>query len=82
MVVIRFINRFNDMKYLEKTWVRIIVSLLAGGIITELIMMSSADPNHTVSPDRNSTYALFLGSIIYLVLTAIISKRNKNVLNK
>ena len=68
------------MNFLQKTWIRIVVSLLAGGIITELITMHSADPNHKTSSDRNSLYAVVLGTIIFFVLTAFVKRSNKNSL--
>ena len=65
------------MNFLQKTWIRIVISLLAGGIITELITMNSADPNHTSSPNRNSLYTLVLGAIIFFVLSAFVKRSNK-----
>lgn len=67
------------MSFLQKTWIRIVISLLAAGIISELITMNSVDPNHTTAPDRNSLYTIVLGAIIFFVLTAIAKRKNKNI---
>jgi hypothetical protein len=53
------------VKYLQKVSVRIVVSLLAGGFVTEIINISSGDPNHLHSPDRSTGYTMVLGIIIY-----------------
>jgi len=58
------------MKYLKKIWVRIIVSLLAGGLITELIHISTGDPNRPMTTNLTLFYAL----IVYGVLTLIVKK--------
>ncbi len=60
--------------YLQKTWVMVVVSLLAGGIITEFITMDSGDPNHKISPDRNALYSLLAGAVIFFVLTAVVER--------
>jgi uncharacterized membrane protein YidH (DUF202 family) len=68
------------MDFLQKTWVRVVISLLAAGIIIELFTMRSVDPNHTASPDRNSLYNIVLGAIIFFVLTGVVKRNNKNTL--
>ena len=70
------------MIYLQKTWVRIVVSLLTGGIVTEMVNINSADPNHTSSSDRGSFYTLILATIIYFILTAVVKKNEKNMFKK
>ena len=56
------------MKYLKKTWVRIIVSLIGGGMATELIHISTGDPNRP----RTENHSLFYGIVIYIILSVII----------
>lgn len=65
------------MEYFQKTWVRVIVSLLAGGILTEILSMHSTDPNHLTTPDRSSQYTLLAGFLIYIVFTAVIKKTGR-----
>jgi hypothetical protein len=60
------------MKYLQKTWVRILASLLAGGFVAEIININSADPNHRSTPDNSSVYLLIVAPIAYLILTSIV----------
>jgi len=33
------------MKYLQKTWVRIIIAFLFGGVLREAVFISTGDPN-------------------------------------
>lgn len=64
------------MEYLQKLWVRIIISLVAGGMATEVIFLSTGDPTrHRSVNDPNFTilYAL----IIFFVLTWAVKKFGK-----
>ena len=54
------------MHYLNNKWIRIVVSLVTGGFITEILKMNSDDPNHKSLPDNSSLYAVVFGVIIYL----------------
>ena len=62
------------MKYLQKTWVRIIVSLLAGGIISELIHISTGDPNRPTAIGENYL-VLIIAVIVFFMLTNIVNKQ-------
>ena len=62
------------MKYLEKTWVRILASLLSASFIYELITINSNDPNHLHSKNNSGVFILIVGPIIYLVLTMYLNK--------
>ena len=68
------------MKYLEKTWVRILASLLSASFIYELITINSDDPNHLHSKDNSSVFILIVGPIIYFVLTMFLNKKSKSQL--
>lgn len=70
------------MKYLQKVSIRIVVSLLAGGFVTEIINISSGDPNHLHTPDRSTGYTMVLGIIIYIILTALIKKNDRDVFKR
>lgn len=64
------------MEYLGKAWVRIVISLIAGGMATEIIFLSTGDPTRKRSVnDPNFTFLYAL--IIFLVLTAVVSKFGK-----
>lgn len=62
------------MKYLEKIWVRGLISFFVGGVIPEWIFMSTGDPNR---PRDNSMGLISLALIVavYIVLTAIVKKK-------
>ncbi len=66
------------MKYLEKTWVRIIVALLSASFIYELITINSDDPNHLHSKDNSSVFILLVSPIIYFFLTMYINRKSKS----
>ena len=53
------------MSYLRKTWVRIIISLLSGGLVMELIHISTGDPNR----EMKSNFSLLIAGIIYAMLS-------------
>jgi hypothetical protein len=63
------------MKYLKKTWIRVILSLIGGGFISEVIHISTGDPNRQRA-DNN--LLIYFGSalIIYLMLTNLSKKAN------
>ena len=65
------------MKYLEKNWVRIVVSLFSAGFIYELININSDDPNHLHSTDNSSIFILISSPIIYIILTKYLNTRSK-----
>jgi hypothetical protein len=75
-------QHLTTMKYLQKVSVRIIVSLLAGGFITEIINISSGDPNHLHPPDKSTGYTMVLGIVIYVILTALIKKNDSGVFKR
>lgn len=58
------------MKFLQNVWMRAAISLLGGGIIAELIFMSTGDPMR-----RRSTsdvgFALVYALIIFVLLTGV-----------
>jgi len=64
------------MKYLRIIWVRIIISLLAGGMVSELIHISTGDPNRPVTTNFSVLYAL----IIYGILTFWVRNSNDRVI--
>ncbi len=61
---------------LQKLWVRILISLFAGGLISEIIHISTGDPNRPTS-EYNSVLLLVCALVFYLVLTYILRKTGK-----
>lgn len=66
----------TTMNYLEKIWVRGLISFIIGGVIPEWIFMYTGDPN---SPRDNSMglISLVLIVAVYMGLTAIVKKKKK-----
>lgn len=60
------------MQYLKITWIRIVISLFSGGMINELIHISTGDPNRPMTMNLSLLYAF----IVYGILTFIIKKSN------
>ncbi|MBJ7882655.1 hypothetical protein [Gelidibacter salicanalis] len=58
------------MKILNRAWFRIIVSLFLGGVATEIIHISTGDPNR---PQEINFTILFAG-IFYLIITLFTKK--------
>ncbi|NOS91760.1 MAG: hypothetical protein HOP30_07545 [Cyclobacteriaceae bacterium] len=62
------------MIFLQKAWVRVIVSLLAGGFATEIMHITTGDPNRPMS----TNFTLAFGLIVFIVLTYLVkNKGNK-----
>jgi hypothetical protein len=60
------------MKYLENKFIRIIICLFLGGAVSELIHISTGDPNRPQETNLSILYAIafYIGFSLYL-------KRNK-----
>lgn len=61
------------MKYLKKTWIRIIISLLVGGFIYELIYILLYTPNEEEPVNLSWLFAV----IIYFTLTFMVYKNDQ-----
>ena len=65
------------MRFLNKTWIRIIVSLFIAGVFLEIIHMSTGDPNRPMSGGDN--FFMMLSAIgIYFLLTSISKKDTRH----
>ena len=64
------------MIYLQKTWIRILFSLLGGGLISEIIHISTGDPNRP-STSGESYRAIIFSIIIFYILTNVANKLKK-----
>jgi hypothetical protein len=53
------------MRFLNKTWVRVLVSLIAGGFTAEIIHITTGDPNRPKTTNLTLLYAI----IIFAILT-------------
>ena len=63
------------MQYLKKTWIRIIVSLFGGGLISEIVHISTGDPNRART--EGGTFVMVASAIIlYGWLTSLSKKAN------
>ncbi len=63
------------MKYLEKTWVKILVSLIAASFCVELIHVTSSKPNlRNTTQDSNR---LFLFAVIIFALLYFLGPKKK-----
>lgn len=58
---------------LEKTWLRIIVSLFLGGAISEGIHISTGDPNRP----QESNFAVLYAIVLYIILTVYVKWKLK-----
>jgi hypothetical protein len=60
------------MKYLENKFIRIIVCLFLGGAVSELIHISTGDPNRPETTNFSIPYA-----IVFYITFSIYLKKNK-----
>ena len=64
------------MQLLQKTWVKIIVSLLIGGMATEIFHITTGDPNRPTTSGESSLTLLF-SFIAFLILYFTIPNHKK-----
>ena len=64
------------MGYLKKTWIRVVLGLIGGGMVAEIIHISTGDPNRPMTTNLSLLYAI----IIFVVLTFFVKRQNKNSL--
>ena len=62
------------MKYLQKNWIRILVSLLAGGFASEIIHISTGDPDRPTTSGENYIVLIF-AAFTFFILTIVINKQ-------
>jgi hypothetical protein len=63
------------MRHLQKGWVRVLVALLGGSIISELLHISTGNPNRP----RAEGFLLLYAILVYIVLTGIAKQQNKGM---
>lgn len=64
------------MKYLKLIWVRVIISLFGGGVVSEIIHISTGDPNRPMTTNLSLLY----GIIIFVILTFLVQKSDNKIL--
>jgi len=64
------------MRLLQKTWFRVLLSLFGSGIVTEVIHVSTGDPNRPMAKG-SAVLGLFYALIIYVILTALLRRSGK-----
>jgi hypothetical protein len=60
------------MRYLENKFVRVVVCLISGGAISELIHISTGDPNRPQETNLSILYA-----VVFYIAFSFYLKRNK-----
>lgn len=53
------------MKYLRKPWLRIIISLIGGGMVMELLHITAGDANRPTG----ANFSLLFGLIIFVAIS-------------
>lgn len=69
------------MKYLQKLWVRIFVSLVGGGIANEIFFLSTGDPTRS-RQNEGSGITLIAAVLLFGILTALTGTMPKNRIDK
>ena len=64
------------MELIQKIWFRIVISLFGGGLVSEIIHISTGDPNRPVS-DNSKIMPLVYAIIIYFIMTSLLKKNGK-----
>ena len=62
------------MGLIQKNWLRIILSLFAGGLTAELIHITTGEPNRPMESNLSILYAV----VIYIMLTLLVRVKNKS----
>lgn len=59
------------MKYLEKIWIRILVSLFLGSVASEVLYITTGDPDR---PRTNTTGVVLAAGLIIFILISLCVK--------
>jgi len=65
------------MKYLEKTWIRVIISFVGGGMVMETLHISTGDPNRPMTTNFSLMFAVIIYVLLTLTMTIIRNNRYK-----
>jgi len=69
------------MKYLRKIWVRVLISLFAGGLTQEIIFLSTGDITRS-RENEGSGMMWIAGIIIYILLTILVKMNSPKGIDK
>ncbi len=72
---------FTLMKHLRKIWVRVLISLFAGGISQEIIFLSTGDPTRS-RENEGGGITLVVGIIVYILLTIYVKMNTPKRVDK
>lgn len=61
------------MKYLEKTWIRVLVSLVCGGFANEIVFLSTGDPTRA-REGEGSGITIVVALVVYIIFTSLVNK--------
>jgi len=56
------------MSFLKRNWILIIVSLFLGGMVSEVIHISTGDPNRPRTTNLSLLYALIMFGLLKLMI--------------
>jgi len=65
------------MRHLNKLWVRIVVSLLGGGMANEILFLSTGDPTRSRANEGNGI-TLIAAVVVFILLTVLVSVLPQN----
>lgn len=69
-------ENYGQSNTLQKKWVRVLISILGGGIIAELFFISTGDPNRPKTGFSTVAPLLFVIGF-YFLLTHLLKKMGK-----
>ena len=65
------------MKYIAQPWMRVIISLIGGGLISELVFILTGDPNRPRDSNYTNT-SLVIVVLLYFTLDYVAKQNKKN----
>ena len=66
------------MEYLRKMWVRVIISLVGGGLLMELIHITTGDPNRPMESNFSFLFAAIIFGLIAFYIRVVDWKKSKD----
>lgn len=69
------------MKYLKKPWIRILVSLIGGGMANEILFLSTGDPTRSRENEGNGI-TLIASIAIFILITLLVDVFPKTRVDK
>ncbi len=69
------------MKYLRKTWIRVLVSLIGGGITQEIFFLCTGDPTRS-RENEGSGITMIAAIVIFIILSVIVNNNTTKRMDK